>query len=86
MTPRYKLYLSNYTARSHALGQLHGLAMTLTRPQFELACKAYLAKYPSVSSLSYDGHANGLLKRYPSGWTWNEHPVRSKVLLVLRDS
>ena len=39
----------------------------LTRSDFDQACKAYV-----------DAHHNARtsgLKDYPTGWTWNEHPV-----------
>ena len=57
--------------------RLPRLLMTLTRPQFELACKAYLTKYPARSHSAVD---NDLKDRYPSGWIWNEHTVRSTAL------
>ena len=43
------------------------MASTLSRSQFDQACKAYV-----------DAHSNDYsdVKRYPSGWIWEEHPVR----------
>ncbi|KAH9947273.1 hypothetical protein B0H21DRAFT_739613, partial [Amylocystis lapponica] len=39
---------------------------TLTRTEFEIACKAYIAKYPTESS-------HLLAKTYSHGWSWKEH-------------
>lgn len=54
--------------------RLSRLLMTLTRPQFELACKAYLAKYPTRP---HPAAEDDLKNSHPSGWTWNEHAVRN---------
>ena len=60
---------------------------TLTRLQFEQACKALIDKYAHSTSLSWDAYR---LK----GWTWVEHPVCTLpkcqhiafVLIVFSDS
>ncbi|KAI0347074.1 hypothetical protein BDW22DRAFT_493311 [Trametopsis cervina] len=44
--------------------------MSLTRAQFESACKAYIEKY---SARHEHGTDEALLKRYPTGWSWIEH-------------
>lgn len=51
--------------------------MSLTRAQFESACKAYIEKY---SARHEHGTDEALLKRYPTGWSWIEHTVRSAFL------
>ena len=41
---------------------------TLTRAQFDEACKAYAAAHVNERC--------DKVKTYPSSWTWNEHAVR----------
>ncbi|KAI0698933.1 hypothetical protein BC835DRAFT_1268568 [Cytidiella melzeri] len=45
--------------------------MSLTRPLFDSACKAYIQKYAYTND--GDRIDNEALSKYPSGWSWNEH-------------
>ncbi|KAL6299106.1 hypothetical protein BKA93DRAFT_808335 [Sparassis latifolia] len=44
------------------------MSLSLTRPEFDIACKAYISKYNFDSSLGATD-----ARRYPNGWTWKEH-------------
>ncbi|OCH93597.1 hypothetical protein OBBRIDRAFT_790122 [Obba rivulosa] len=60
------------------------MAATLTRSQFETACKAYVAKHSAPEGST-------LLNGYPTGWTWREHALLphlgylSRSVLVLQE-
>ena len=45
--------------------------LTLTRTQFDTACKAYIDARPN-------DHVS-VVKRFPSGWIWREHSVRISI-------
>ncbi|GJE84703.1 autophagy protein 10 [Phanerochaete sordida] len=49
--------------------------MTLTRAEFDQACKAYISKYCSAQSFDATPRDDALLRRYPAGWSWTEHPT-----------
>ena len=51
------------------------MATTLSRSQFDQACKAYVDAHPNPNTHRSD------IKCYPSGWAWSEHHVRRSEIL-----
>ncbi|KAJ3559834.1 hypothetical protein NM688_g97 [Phlebia brevispora] len=44
--------------------------MTLTRAQFDAACKAFIQK---IDHKALDNGSDTVLRRFPTGWSWREH-------------